>query len=71
MRLNYDVFESRVKEVLKENGELPEKPSGVAKDLLYQITHYPQVKVGTLLDFASRYGVSIDWLFGRTDKYWL
>ncbi len=57
---------------MKENGEEPnEKSDGVGNVLLSRLSYSASIDTEILFDFAENYGVSIDYLLGRTEKYWL
>ena len=67
--IDYTIIEDRVLAVLEENGE--NDITGIADALIYQLGHSSEVSIDMLYDFAERYGCSVDYILGRTDKYWL
>lgn len=64
--LDYKVLEDRIYSVLEENGD-----TGVEYHLLNRLDFAAEFDLRAIFDFAERYGVSIDYLTGRTDKSWL
>lgn len=67
--LDYKVLEDRIYSVLEENGETADE--GIAYYLVDRLETSTQIDLESIFDFAERYGVSIDYLTGRTDKSWL
>lgn len=67
--LDYEVLEDRIYSVLEENGDTED--TGIAYHLLGRLDISTQIDLDTVFDFAEQYGVSIDYLTGRTDKSWL
>ena len=67
--IDYNVIEERIIEVLEENDEKDIK--GVAEFLMHEIYHSVKIDIDIVFDFCERYGCSVDYLLGRTDKYWL
>lgn len=67
-RFDLTVLEDRVYEVLDENGE---EIDGVAMALLQENERSLYISIDIIFDFCEHYGCSIDYLVGRTDKYWM
>lgn len=68
---NFDaeILEQRVTSVLAENGDA-ELKAGIGFILIKHIEASASISLDLVFDFAERYGVSIDYLVGRTDKMW-
>ncbi len=64
-----EVLRQRVKSVLAENGDV-ELKAGIGFILIKHIEVTASISLDLVFDFAERYGVSIDYLVGRTDKMW-
>lgn len=60
------IFEDRVKQVIAENGEIGQK-EGIGYFFDNYVERHSAPALDYLYDFAEHYGVSLDWLFGRTD----
>ncbi len=69
MKVNYNIIEERVLSVLEENGE--KEIAGVAEYIINHLRLNPVIGIDVIFDFCERYGCSVDYLLGRTDKYWL
>lgn len=67
--IDYKVVEERVLEVLEENGE--KDITGVAEVLISRLECIPLLDVDIMYDFCEHYRCSVDYVLGRTDKYWL
>lgn len=67
--LDYKTLRDRVFSVIEENGETANE--GIAYYLVDRLETRTQIDLELIFDFAERYGVSIDYLVGRTDKSWL
>lgn len=67
--IDYDVIENRVLAVLEENGE--KEITGVAGVLISHLEHIPLIDIDIVFDFCEHYGCSVDYVLGRSDKYWL
>lgn len=71
-----DVMKERAIETLRENGEpidklgLP-KERGIAEELILNLRTGLGTDIYTIYTFAEEYGISIDWLLGRSEKNWL
>lgn len=69
-QLDYEVFIDRVREVLTENDESIDEPEGIAAELLNgEILYKAEVSIDVVYAFAEKYGVSLDYLTGRSDRY--
>ena len=55
--------------MLAENGDA-ELKAGIGFILIKHIEVSASISLDLVFDFAERYGVSIDYLVGRTDKMW-
>ena len=60
------VFEDRIRNVIEENGD-GDRKEGVGYFFDNYVMRHASPGFDYLLDFAEHYGVSLDWLFGRTD----
>ena len=67
--LDYKTLRDRVFSVIEENGETANE--GIAYYLVDRLEFATVIDLDIIFDFAERYGVSIDYLTGRTDKSWL
>ena len=71
MTIDRDKLTDRILEVLEENESNFDDRETTS---LYEMicSEYPfNTWANDLLNFAERYGVSVDWLLGRSEKYWL
>ena len=71
MTIDRDKLTDRILEVLEENESNFDDRETTS---LYEMicSEYPfNTWANDLLKFAERYGVSVDWLLGRSEKYWL
>lgn len=67
----YDDLETRVKEVLKENGEVVEPSEESAKKLLYCFKWKDKIELEDLYCFAKDYNCSLDYLMGLKDDNYI
>ena len=61
------ILESRMREILKENGDYVRNGTGF--NLLLRVQRDPIINIDIVFRFADMYGVSIDYLLGRSDFY--
>ena len=71
MTIDRDKLTDRILEVLEENeSDFDDRETTSLYEMI--CAEYPlNTWANDLLNFAERYGVSLDWLLGRSDKYWL
>lgn len=67
--IDYKVVEERVLEVLEENGV--KDITGIDEVFISNLERAPLIYIGIVFNFCERYGCSIDYVLGRTDRYWL
>ena len=62
----YDILEERAMQVIEENGDGDLK-IGVGKELISHIYNDATLSLEPLYRFAEHYGVSVDYLLGRSE----
>lgn len=69
--IDRDIITDRILEVLDENDDMFSDRETTA---LYEMICSDKpfgVWANDLLKFAVKYNISLDWLLGRSEKYWL
>lgn len=72
-RFEFKAVVERMENTLRENGAYEDEKctDGAANTILAVMRQNNFPTLWMLYRFAERYGVSLDWLLGRTEKYWL